>query len=267
MELRHFFDFKKDPFATDLRPTDLMSLPNMISVQKRIEYGLECGGGVLVTGDVGSGKSTSLRWAISKLPQSAVQVVTVVGQTGGYSDILRSISSAMGIPQKTNSKAKVQNEIRSAISETVLVKRQKMLLLIDECHLMSPDVYAELHTLTQFELDSKNLLTLVLCGQNSAQDKLQLRSSAPMASRIIAKSHLTPLSKDQTGSYIAHHQTIAGSKHNRFDDSAITSVYQGSAGVLRKINLLCKGGLEAAATQKSQTVTAEHIRIAASEIL
>ena len=112
-------------------------------------------------------------------------------------------------------------------------------------------MFAELHTMTQFENDSRNLFSLVLAGQPNLTEKLSYRSSAPLASRVIAKTHLN----------------VVGVKKQLFSDQAITAIYQGSAGILRKANYLARGGLIAAATDKEQVVSAEHVRLASSELI
>jgi general secretion pathway protein A len=267
MEYRQFFGLKKEPFSNDISHRDLMELPDMVGIKSRILYGLEVGGFVLITGEVGSGKSTSLRWSMSSFHPSEVLIAQVVGQSGHLGEILKSIALAIGVPAESASRTKLMNELKSAIREIVTARKQKVLIVIDECHLLRSEVFAELHTLTQYDLDSKNMATVVMCGQTSLIDKLSLRSSAPLTSRVIAKTHLQPLDRKLLAEYIVHHLKVAGCKHNLFDEAAMTAIYQGSGGILRKANFLARGGLMAACAQKEQTVNAEHIRIASSELL
>ena len=141
------------------------------------------------------------------------------------------------------------------------------LLCIDEAQLLSLDVLTELHTLSQHLYDSKNLLPIVLCGQNNLLDKLQYQTCAPLASRIVARHHFNPLKSSSTAEYIQHHIHVSKLKHNPFDESAVTAIFQSSGGILRRINNLARGSLMAAARQKHQVVNAEHVRMASSEIL
>jgi type II secretory pathway predicted ATPase ExeA len=127
-------------------------------------------------------------------------------------------------------------------------------------------VFAELHTITQFDNDSKNLFSLVLAGQPNLLEKMTYRSSAPLASRVIARTHLSHLNQDQLATYLEHHLGVAGVKKQLFSPQAITAIYQGSAGILRKANFLARGGLVAAAAEKEDTVSAEHIRLASTEL-
>lgn len=107
----------------------------------------------------------------------------------------------------------------------------------------------------------------MLCGQSSLLDLLYHRSCKPLASRIVTRTHLKPLSEPKTREYIAHHMAVAGVTKQLFDDAALTAVYQGSAGVLRKINHLCRGALLATALDNCKKVDAEHVRRATRELM
>ena len=108
---------------------------------------------------------------------------------------------------------------------------------------------------------------MILSGQNNLVDLLQFRSSLPRASRIVAKSHLEGIDLEQMQLYLAHHLSIAGVKTQLFSPPAITAIQQGSAGLLRRANHLARGALIAAANEKCQQVSAEHVRLAATELL
>lgn len=123
-----------------------------------------------------------------------------------------------------------------------------------------------MYTLCQFHKDSKPWLPLVLAGQSTLIDEMTYRASAPLASRIVARSRMESLDRQAMRQYLEHHLSLAGVKTNLFEDAAITAIHQGSGGLLRKANHLTRGSLIAAASQESMTVSAEHIRLAATEI-
>ena len=143
---------------------------------------------------------------------------------------------------------------------------RRVLLVIDEASLLRMEVFAELHTLLQFEKDAKPFLPLVMAGQNNLIDSLKYRPAMPLASLVVARSHLEGANLVLMTQYIAHHLSIAGVKQNLFEDAAVVAVHQGSGGLFRKANHLSRGALIAAARQKSTTITAEHVRLAATEI-
>lgn len=267
MQYRQFFGFKKEPFSTDLSPSDLMKLPNLEAAHARIQYAIDTRGIVLLTGEVGSGKSTALRWSCSQFHRSEVLVVPVVAQASSFLELLKGVATGIGLDACGSSKTRLIKDIKDSIAELAQSKRQKVMLTIDECHLLRTEVYTELHTLTQFDFDSKNLLTMVLCGQESVLEKLRYRNSAPIASRIIARGHLRPLSRQQMDQYLNHHQKIAGLPSTLFDESVQGAIFQGSGGIPRKANLLARGALIAACQSDKSEVNVEHVRIAASELL
>ena len=136
-------------------------------------------------------------------------------------------------------------------------------LVIDEASLLRLEVLTELHTLCQFEQDSKPWLPLILAGQDNLIDKLMYRTSLPLASRIVARSHLEGVNRQGMGDYLKHHLAIAGVKTALFDETAIQ---QGSGGLFRKAKHLARGALIAAARDQVTTVSAQHVRIASTEI-
>ena len=156
--------------------------------------------------------------------------------------------------------------IRHEIKEVVDGKKMKAVLIIDEASLLRLEVMAELHTICQFQKDSKPWLPMILAGQASLIDKMIYRASAPIASRIVARSHLEGLDRQSMQQYLAHHLHLAGIETNLFEDAAITAIHQGSGGLLRKANHLARGALIAAASDEAITVTPEHVRLAATEI-
>ena len=98
-------------------------------------------------------------------------------------------------------------------------------------------------------------------------DNLLYRTAVPLASRIVARSHLKAVNRKEMEEYLLHHLNIAGLKNSPFDAQAITAVHQGSGGLFRKANHLARGALIAAAAEKSQMVSADHVRMADTELL
>ena len=173
----------------------------------------------------------------------------------------------MGIGRSSNSKAQLTTYlIRKEIVELIEGKKPKVALIIDEASLLYLEVFVELHNICQFEKDSKLYLPLILAGQANLVDKLMYRSSAPLASRIIARAHMEGLNREGMQQYLVHHLNLVGINKSLFEDPAVTAIHQGSGGLLRKANNLARGALMAAADEKSMMVNAEHVRLAATEL-
>jgi type II secretory pathway predicted ATPase ExeA len=107
---------------------------------------------------------------------------------------------------------------------------------------------------------------MILADQNKLIDKVSYRCSPPLASRIVARSHLQGTELAGMQDYLKHHLAIAGIKQNLFDQNAITAIHQASSGLLRKANHLARGVLIAAAANQAAPVNADHVRLASTKI-
>ena len=132
---------------------------------------------------------------------------------------------------------------------------------------MRLELLAQLHALTQLPFDQRPTVPMVLSGQNILIDRLLFHTSRPFASRVVGRTCLEGLSRDQMAAYLAHHLAIVGGKPELLSDDAVTAIHQSSGGLLRRANALARGALLAAATRREPLVTAEHVRLAATEIL
>jgi general secretion pathway protein A len=173
----------------------------------------------------------------------------------------------MGIDITSNSRALLTKTIKQEVLELSQGKKMKVVLVIDEASLLRLPVFTELHTLTQFENDSKPFLPLILAGQNNLVENLRFRDSLPLASRVVAKKHLQGVDREAMETYLNHHLNLAGLKISLFEEGAVTAVHQGAGGLFRKANHLARGSIIAAAKSEKTMVTAEHVRLAATELL
>jgi type II secretory pathway predicted ATPase ExeA len=263
---RNFFGLKKKPFGSDISLDDILKTTELIDVKDRFDYIIGLGAIGLVTGEVGSGKSTAIRYAAEHLHPAEYKSLYMTASSGAIMEFYRQLANELNIHIKSNSKTLMLRLIKKEITQLVCEKKIKVLLLVDEASLLRLEVFAELHTLCQFEKDSKPYLPMILAGQNNLIDKLSYRSSQPLASRIVARSHLQGTDLDGMQDYLKHHLAIVGMKQNLFDQNAITAIHQGSGGLFRKANHLARGAMIAAAAKQCTLVNAEHVRLASTEI-
>lgn len=266
MAYRAFFGLAREPFGADLELKAIMQTDDLLGVQERFLYAVRLGAIALVTGEVGAGKSTALRWCCGQLHPAKYKPLWITASSGSILEVYRQLLAELDCHTASSSRATLTRMIKQQIYDLVIGKKQQPLLVIDEASLLRLDVFAELHTITQFEGDSKPWLPVVLAGQNNLADNLLYRTAIPLASRIVARSHLKAVNRQGMEEYLGHHLKIAGLKATPFDEQAVTAVHQGSGGLFRKANHLARGAMIAAAAEKSQTVTAEHVRLADSEI-
>lgn len=263
---RQYFALQKEPFAADISRKEILVTPVVSAVEERISYAIRLGAIALVTGEIGSGKSTALRYVTGGLHPAEFRAIYVTATSGSILELYRQILGELGVDNAGVSRAVMTRRIKHEILELVQGKRMKVVLVIDEASLLRLEVFAELHTLTQFEQDSKPFLPVVLAGQANLVDNLHYRDSKPLASRVVARCHLKGINQKTMEDYLRHHLTIAGVDRMLFDETGIIAVHQGSGGLLRKANHLARGGIIAAARSESSSVTAEHVRLASTEI-
>jgi len=265
ISLTHAFGLSAEPFAQDVPTDKLFSIPGLQAFLDRFDYAVRIGAATVITGDVGTGKSTSLRAATARLHPTQYLLVTIVASSGSVLDFLKGLALALGAPDVSSSTTKLIRDIRQLLS-TVTAKKQQPIIIIDEAHLLRLELLAQLHALTQLPYDQTTLAPIILSGQNILVDRLLFHTSRPFASRIIGRTLLEGLKRDDMHSYLSHHLSIVGGTSDLFSEDAVTAIQQSSGGLLRRANALAKGALLAAASQQTPTVTADHVRLATTEI-
>jgi type II secretory pathway predicted ATPase ExeA len=263
---RSFFGLTREPFTQDIGIDNLYMLPGLAALTDRVRYAVETGGVNVISGEVGSGKSTSLRYATAKLHPSAYRIIALIAHPGTIRELYRQICLCLDHECPAHSITILLATVRGALRE-IAAQKQTPVLLVDEAHLLRHEVFAQMHTIGQFDFDSKPLLPIILAGQNSLLDNLHFHSARPLASRVLGRSHLEGLKLADMQSYLKHHLEIAGVHDQLFSEQAIVAIHQGSGGLLRRANLLARGSLMAAAVEKCTMVAAEHVRIASTEII
>jgi type II secretory pathway predicted ATPase ExeA len=263
---RAFFGFEREPFRSDPGLKDILETEEIKGVKERVDYAVRLGAIALVTGEIGSGKSTALRYAAARLHPSEYRTVSITAVSGSILEMYRLFLAELGIETSSSSRAFLIRRIKKEVTHLVCEKKMKAVLIIDEASLLRLEVFAELHTLCQFEQDSRAWLPIILAGQSTLIDKLMYPGSRPLASRVVARGHLEGADRAQMASYLEHHLRLAGVKTNLFEEAGITAIHQGSGGLFRKANHLARGALIAAAQSQCATVGAEHVRLASTEI-
>lgn len=266
MSYQLFFEFTREPFSADIQHKQILVTPSITGVEERIHYAVRLGAVALVTGEIGSGKSTALRYVTGNFHPSEYKILFVTASAGSILELYRQILSELGIDVGSSSRAVMIRRIKHEVMEFVRGKKMKVILIIDEASLFQLGVFAELHTLIQFESDSKPFLPLVLAGQTNLIDNLTYRNSMPLASRIVGKCHLQGVDRQGMEQYLMHHLSIAGVQRNIFESGAVTAIHQGAGGLFRKANHLARGAIVVASRTKTAMVTADHVRLAATEI-
>jgi general secretion pathway protein A len=204
---------------------------------------------------------------MSQFHPSEYRLIWVTAIGGSILELYRQIAWELEVETISYNRAALTRIIRKAILYLVLGKKQKVVLMIDEASLLRLEVFAELHTLAQFDGDIKPMLPMIFAGQNNLLDKHYWRTSLPLSSRIMARSHLEGVNRQGMEDYPNHHLRIAGLNHFVFSEQAITATHQGAGGLFQSANHLTRRALIAVASEKCQQVSAEHVRLVSTELL
>lgn len=266
MNYQQYYGFIKEPFAQNINLSDLYPLPGLQGLKDRFNYSIHLKAVSIITGEIGSGKSTSLRCASNQLHPSEYKILALIANTGTLVEFLKLCCASLGEEIFTNSITRLLKGFRELICE-IAARKQTPILIVDESHLLRNEILAQLHVISQFEFDSKPIIPIILCGQNQLIDKLQSFPARAFASRVIGRSHLQSLTRKDMQGYLNHHLEIAGIKENLFCEESILAIHQGSGGLLRRANILARGALIAASKDNSRTVSADHVRVASSEVI
>lgn len=205
-----------------------------------LEYGLsQADGFIVITGDVGTGKTTILQTLLEALDPEELLVATIVTTQLQGDDLLHLVATNFGLDIETPSKAVLLRELEQLF---IQYKRnnQRVLLIVDEAQNLPGQTIEELRMLSNFVLDGEPLVQVFLLGQQEFRTTLLSEGFEQLRQRVIATYHLNPLEEDETRTYIEHRLTLAGWQHfPEFTDDAFALIFEQTEGVPRRINNLC----------------------------
>ncbi|MBI5633332.1 MAG: AAA family ATPase [Nitrospirae bacterium] len=262
------FDIREKPFSLAADPRYLYMSQQHWEAMAHLMYGVQDDWGfVLITGEIGTGKTTLCRLLLDQMP-SDVEVAFLINPRLTVQELLASVCDEFRIEHPPA--AAGTRELFDLISAHLLAihsRAHKALLIIDEAQCLSPDVIDQLRLLTNLETADCKLLRIILLGQPELRDKLAQPELEQMSQRITARYHLGPLSKKDVASYVSHRMTLAGAREQFFSRPALRALFRLSRGVPRLINVICDRALLGACMKKEKVVTRATLLQAGHEVL
>jgi len=232
------FGFMKQPFSKAIAPNDLFMSNQLGNLMKKFSIFLERKGMALLTGDVGAGKTTAIRAVLNKVDQNQFDLVYIDNPMIGAMGIFNSLANQLNL-DTCFMKWQLVARIKSAIEKNYGEYKKTTLVVIDDACLLPTALLEELRLLTNFGLDSKSPLCLILMAQSPFRKKLQLKSLEAIAQRITIRTQLTGIEQEEIQPYIRHHLEIAGRTDAIFAEQTIADIYQYARGLPRLINAIC----------------------------
>ena len=263
-----FFGLNQDPFSIAPDPRYLFMSERHREALAHLLYGVGGGGGfVLLSGEIGTGKTTVCRCFLEQIPANC-HVAYIFNPKLSVTELLRSICDEFHVALTDG--ASTARDFIEPLNQFLLrghAAGQNNVLIIDEAQNLSADVLEQLRLLTNLETNERKLLQIVLIGQPELRRMLARPELEQLAQRVIARFHLDALSIEETGHYIAHRLSVAGlSGATPFNSKAIARIHKLARGVPRRINLLCGRAMLGAYSAGKAQVDTKTVDQAAAEV-
>jgi general secretion pathway protein A len=265
----HYFQLTHTPFSIAPDPRYLFMSERHREALAHLLYGIGSGGGfVLLTGEIGAGKTTVCRCFIEQVPENC-RLAYIFNPRLTAQELLQTVCDELHIDVAPGAGDTGVKGYVDAINRYLLASHAQGLnnvLVIDEAQNLSSDVLEQLRLLTNLETSERKLLQIILIGQPELRTMLARPELEQLAQRVIARYHLGPLLEAETGAYIAHRLAVAGAVGAPFPPALTPLVHRLAHGVPRRINLLCDRALLGAYVENSPQVTRGIVRKAAQEV-
>lgn len=268
MSYFHYFKLLEPPFSIAPDPRYFFNSERHREALEHLKYGVsESGGFLLLTGEVGTGKTILCRCMLAQLPED-VDIALILNPRLNASELLATICDELRIkyPNKTRS----LKRLIDALNEHLLsahVRGRRTVVIIDEAQNLSLDVLEQIRLLTNLETNRTKLLQIILVGQPELNRLLKRRDLRQLTQRITCRYHLKTLSMQGTKAYIQHRLAVAdGNASELFSSAAIHKIHRITGGTPRLINLICDRALHTAYLENKKQVDTDILKKAAHQV-
>ena len=262
-----FYGFTGKPFQLNPDPQFYFDSRQHRRAMSFVEYGLHQGEGfIVITGEVGAGKTTLVRNLLANLDSRQVVAANLVSTQLDAEDTLRMVAAAFGIRTKELAKSELLLSLEALLASHASQGR-RCLLIVDEAQNLAAQAVEELRMLSNFQLGTRALLQSFLVGQPEFRAILQAPGLHALRQRVIAACHIDPLDADDTRAYIEHRLKRVGWQGvPLIMPDAFEAIFAASAGIPRRINLLCDRVLLSGFLTDKWVISADTVKEIAEEI-
>jgi len=240
---KSFFNLKSAPFGSSPDPRFLYMMPHTREALAGLEYGISARKGFIVlTGEVGTGKTTLLRRSLASFDQNRVFTSFVFNPRLDTLDFLEFVLSDFGLTPANRTKSGMLLQLNRWLIERYR-RQETCVIVVDEAQNLTTELLEEIRLLTNLETSSEKLVQIVLSGQPELEMMLRQPNLRQLRQRIALWCRTRALSAEQTGAYIAQRLLIAGTSETIFTPEAVMAIHRASRGIPRVINLICEHSL------------------------
>jgi putative secretion ATPase (PEP-CTERM system associated) len=262
-----FYGLTGKPFQLNPDPAFFFASRGHKRAFAYLQYGVyQSEGFIVITGDVGAGKTTVIRSLFEQLDRDSIVAAQLVSTHLDADDMLRSIAAAFGLPARAQDKATLLASLEAFLCQLV-ADRRRALLVVDEAQNLTPRAVEELRMLSNFQFGEHALLQSFLVGQPELRQMMQSPHMQQLRQRVTASYHLGPMDKAETQAYIVHRLTRVGWKGDpKFEDDTFGLIHAVTGGVPRRINTLCNRLLLSAYLGERHVLQTSDVQAIAREI-
>ena len=261
-----YFNLAENPFTIAPNPRYFYLSEQHREALAHLQYGLnENGGFILLTGEVGTGKTTAWRCLVENLPTD-VDLAIVLNPRINEVELLETICDELGIAYEQGSGLKsLTDKLNRHLLETC-ARRRRTVVIVEEAQNLSTEVLEQLRLLTNLETNESKLLQIILIGQPELLEKIADPRLRQLHQRIVARFHLKPFDVKDVRAYISHRLSVAGASPRLFSAAAVRKLAKYSQGIPRIINLICDRALLGCFSEERATVDVKMVQRAAREV-
>lgn len=261
-----YFHLAEPPFSIAPNPHYLFMSNKHREALAHLVYGASGGGFVLLTGEIGTGKTTLCRCLLEQLPETR-DVAVIFNPKLTSRELMAAICDEFGLVYpRADASVKTLIDILNAYLLARHAEGRSAVLILDEAQNLKPDVLEQMRLLTNLETNEEKLLQIIMIGQPELRAMLDKPELRQLAQRITARYHLEALSRDETCEYVLHRLRRAGGRDSLFRKASLRRLYRLSGGVPRLINVICDRALLGAYLQGETKVAPGTVREAAEEV-
>lgn len=258
MEFYAHFGLRKMPFTREVLVSEMYNHPQHEQVLSCLIRAVEQRMSAGLMGPAGYGKTSLIRAMRDRLPDVRYDVHYVKVSGLSKRDMCRVIAQSLHLAE-AGTFPRLLRLVQESLEEGSQANGRRTVLILDDAHGIRPDVLGMFKALTNYDMDSKLVLSILLVGQPPLAKLLQHTKLLDVAQRLSWFGELRALSRDETLAYIAHRSKIAGANRSLFDERALEALYEMSRGNLRAIDHLSRRSLEVAHSEKSDVVGSNHV--------